>query len=1055
MTKPIKVTLWTVGGIIGVCVITIAVLLNIVFSKEKLTSIINEHIHDYVTCDAHIGEVELTFFSTFPNFAININDVLLINADERFKNDTLLNVKKLVGILNVKSYLNDEKIDINEFRLQDGMVNLFVTHDSIANYDIVPPSEETSESSSFSLNEIDLKDVKLEHIALLYDNQADNLYAQLDNANLNISGSSRLQEPSGIIKTDLYTSAIVYRDSLCNVRLQNLSIPTCNAELKDTTLIKLQLSSSVEKTDFALNGSNNLALSLGRIDAEQLMVCLENSALAAVDVKLGLDTIALTMPDADGLQLAVSHADITIPNASMNEALEAIFSSNITNAWMKTQSNGVLVKNIPLSAAGQVKVSKDMNEIELKDAKLTVAKEVLKVNAELTRIDSTFMQIYSELSLAPTTFDNLLSLAPDVAKKALKGIDIKGNLSSLLAKVNIAIEDKQPINIENFEIETNLSKLAFKQNDKMAATAKELAFNAKYPVENAKMESQKQEQQIKRQKATNNKRRSKNVATSSFMSAKLSGETLHFEQHDSSEIVADLPHAAFNCTLSDEILSDSQSLPFIAADFSLDHLTATADSLFVDTHNMKGTFSMADGMRGMKKYYEAYCESENAKIQMGKELTASTGPLQIEASSVYDYGQKDLLLRYNPLLNVTLADGYVKMQKLPYPFNIPSIDFDFNLGKFKIREGILSYGDSDFKLTGEVNNLREYLKKESDLLADLKLKSTQTNVYQLMDMAELLVGAKDTTAAVAASDAELYINSTLQEHQSTEVSMSESNGADPFIVPRAIDLTLTTDIRKAIVGENEFNNLGGKLYIKDEKLILEEMGFSSKAARMQLTAIYRSPQKNNLFVGANFHLLDIEIADLIRMIPEVDTIVPMLRSFDGKAEFHLAAETNLFGNYDVKMSTLKATGAIEGKDLVLMDGETFSTISKYLMFNKKTENRIDTLSVEMALNRKKMTLYPMLIGLDKYQAVVSGSHDLTGDMPFNYHISITDCPLVGGHLGLNIDGDMKHPDDYKFHLAGCKYASLYKPEKRNVTQAQTLELKSLIGNALKSTVKQQ
>ena len=231
------------------------------------------------------------------------------------------------------------------------------------------------------------------------------------------------------------------------------------------------------------------------------------------------------------------------------------------------------------------------------------------------------------------------------------------------------------------------------------------------------------------------------------------------------------------------------------------------------------------------------------------------------------------------------------------------------------------------------------------------------------------------------------------------------------------------------------------------------MGFSSKAARMQLTAIYRSPQKNNLFLGANFHLLDIDVADLIRMIPQIDTIVPMLRSFEGKGEFHLGCETNLYGNYDLKMSTLKATASIEGKDLVLLDGETFSTISKYLMFNKKTRNQIDTLSVELAVNRRKMTLYPMLIGMDKYQAVISGNHDLTGDMPFNYHISVTDCPLVGGHIGLDIAGDLQQTDDISFKVVGCKYASLFKPEKRNITQEQTLELKQLISKSLKHTVR--
>ncbi|MBP5717199.1 MAG: hypothetical protein J6W69_08780, partial [Bacteroidales bacterium] len=165
-------------------------------------------------------------------------------------------------------------------------------------------------------------------------------------------------------------------------------------------------------------------------------------------------------------------------------------------------------------------------------------------------------------------------------------------------------------------------------------------------------------------------------------------------------------------------------------------------------------------------------------------------------------------------------------------------------------------------------------------------------------------------------------------------------------------------------------------------------------------------------------------------------------------------ETSLFADYSPKMSTLKAVAAIEGKDLTVLDSETFGTIKKYL-FKESTTNKIDNMSVELAVARKKMTLYPMLIGWDKYEAVISGTHTIVDAMPFNYHISITKCPLVGGHLGLDINGNLDDVDNISFKLGNCKYANLYRPEKRNVTQSQTLELKTLINNSLKRTVKPQ
>jgi hypothetical protein len=211
--------------------------------------------------------------------------------------------------------------------------------------------------------------------------------------------------------------------------------------------------------------------------------------------------------------------------------------------------------------------------------------------------------------------------------------------------------------------------------------------------------------------------------------------------------------------------------------------------------------------------------------------------------------------------------------------------------------------------------------------------------------------------------------------------------------------------------------------------------------------MYRSPRKNHLFVGMDFHLLNIDIAELIKMIPDIDTIVPMLKSFDGRAQFHLAAETYLKSNYDLKFSTLRGAAAIEGQDLVVMDNSTFSTISKWLRFNKKTRNKVDSLNVEMTVFRNEVDLYPFLISMDKYKAVISGRHNL--DMNFDYHISLTDCPLPI-RLGLEITGNM---DKLKYKLVPCKYANLYKPQKRNAVQTQTLSLKKLISDALKKSVK--
>ncbi len=177
---------------------------------------------------------------------------------------------------------------------------------------------------------------------------------------------------------------------------------------------------------------------------------------------------------------------------------------------------------------------------------------------------------------------------------------------------------------------------------------------------------------------------------------------------------------------------------------------------------------------------------------------------------------------------------------------------------------------------------------------------------------------------------------------------------------------------------------------------------TTPAARMQLTAMYRTPRKNHLFLGLDYHMLDIEIGELLTMIPDIDSLMPMLRSFSGKGEFHIAVETYMDSLYNLKKSTLRGASSIKGNDLVLMDGETFSEIAKTLKFSKKTENKVDSLSAEFTIFRNEIDIYPFLLVMDKYRAVIAGRHNF--DLSYDYHISVVDSPLPL-KLGVDVKGN--------------------------------------------------
>nr|HPR60659.1 AsmA-like C-terminal region-containing protein [Prolixibacteraceae bacterium] len=313
---------------------------------------------------------------------------------------------------------------------------------------------------------------------------------------------------------------------------------------------------------------------------------------------------------------------------------------------------------------------------------------------------------------------------------------------------------------------------------------------------------------------------------------------------------------------------------------------------------------------------------------------------------------------------------------------------------------------------------------ERILKGTLNFVSNNADISQLMSMTSG-IGYDDST----------------DEDQITPDS-TDASFSGPYLVPKGIDLILNANVQNATYGTDVASNIHGQVRIYDGTLVLDEMKLTTPAARMQLTAMYRTPRKNHLFLGIDYHMLDVEISELLRMIPDIDSIMPMLRSFGGEGEFHLAAETYLDSMYNLKMSTLRGAASIAGQNLVLMDGETFSEIAKTLRFSKKAENRVDSISAEFTIFRDEVDVYPFLVVMDKYSAVVAGRHNL--DMSFDYHISLVNSP-VPIKLGVDVKGTL---DNLKIRPAACQYAELYRPSSRKVVENKQLELRRMIRESL-------
>ena len=1113
----------TVGIIMAVIFLFGSIVTWFVFTPEKLTPIVRKQLPNFITCDAAIGDVELTFFSTFPNFGIKVNEVELTNPTKNAQSNTLLKAKEMVGVIDLMAYLGKNEIVIDEVHLFDGYVNAFVDTNGLTNFDILVPDTTETPPSKFDIELVDLKKINLENINVTYLDKVQNIDAKVKEFYASISGNlkdelleSELEIKKSIIsctyENTVYANNLTIKTkipSLFHLKKQELTLQNASFSFNDFTI---EVSGKVINDTIKKRIQTNLNYGLSEWEIKKLINLIPSnytSTLIGTEIggkfssfgsikgnytenEMPLMDVTVSLKDA-----YMSHTSIPLPLKSINTEIRVLTDlENDKTSFVKINNCEIETGKSTLSTKGKLThLFSDIycdiqaqTKLNLSDLNLFIPKNLqTKVNGELNAtLNTKFTQLQLDRFLkkikkekySDTISNDLASLDLSISLdngiltskdlpftlqkikskvsinsdlKTEKGTEViihqlsaatpqsefstKGKLNDLFSNITCELTTKTNILLEEFKsiVPKDLklkmagkvageisSKFNLKQLEKMLL--EKMKFKGDLTCSNIEVNYDgmeiKSSNSVVEFSLPNPNKLAKNQ---SFISAKIRSKQL--ESYQKNTINAFLKNAVLTIEASD--LRNTKELPTVSGSFYLDTLSATTPDASIAIKQPNGQFTLLPSASN-KLAPEIRIAYSSGKLKTKAEgALAKIEKVQLNATIINDPKQKDVFLQWMAKGFLDLENGKIDLADMKYPFEIPAIKLNFTPETFQIKESSLKIDNSDFNLTGSLNNVLSYFRKDSLLRGDFKFISSRTDINQLMNL-----------------------TNGLGNENANKATTTNTSSSGPYMVPKGIDIQLHTAITKANLGKDTIKKISGDVRVKDGILVLDELIFTTPAAKMQLTAMYKTPRKNHLYLGMDYHMLNIEIDELLKMIPDIDSIMPMLRSFDGKGEFHIAAETYLDSTYSPKKSTIRASSSIRGQDLVLLDGSTFSEISKKLRFDKRTKNKIDSLSAEFTVFKQEIDVYPFLIVMDKYHAVVEGRHNF--DLSFDYHISLVDSPLPV-KLGLDIAGTI---EKMKYKLVKCKYADMYRPASRKTVQSKQLELRKVIRDALVKKVKE-
>ena len=354
----------------------------------------------------------------------------------------------------------------------------------------------------------------------------------------------------------------------------------------------------------------------------------------------------------------------------------------------------------------------------------------------------------------------------------------------------------------------------------------------------------------------------------------------------------------------------------------------------------------------------------------------------------------------------------------PLPMYMEKTQLNYSTNQVTLQDARLHLGESDLTLNGEIKQIRRAFLRGGKLTGQFKLHSQLIDCNQLMQA--LYAGQQFAEQQQPAS----FDEEALTHMTSDSLTALTDSSNQLLVIPALLDLDFDMKADEIRFKDLTMKEVTGEVTLRDQRARLNQLQMQSNIGQGQFSLAYATPTPQQAAMGIDLDLQQIQVERLIDLYPAIDTLVPMLRSFEGVVDCQLTATCQTDSTFSLLFPTLKASCFLSGHHMTLLDGETFTEISKTLMFKNKERNIIDSIAVDLAIRDNQIEVFPFLIEMDRYKVAVGGTHNL--DMTFNYHISVLKSP-VPFKLGIDIKGNL---DDFKYSIVKCKYKDFLKPAKQ-------------------------
>lgn len=362
------------------------------------------------------------------------------------------------------------------------------------------------------------------------------------------------------------------------------------------------------------------------------------------------------------------------------------------------------------------------------------------------------------------------------------------------------------------------------------------------------------------------------------------------------------------------------------------------------------------------------------------------------------------------------AEGGITINDLMYEATgtpkmlINKSEMDFSPQYANLKSFEAKVGESDFNLSGHIDNILSYVFEDEILTANFTLVSNLLNANQFL----------------------------AEEDTLPEEAPADTVPLTAFEVPRNLDITFASTIQQLYYDNLDIQNVNGKIIVRDGQLILDELRMALLGGTMKANGSYDSRNIARPVVDVRFGITGFDIPEMFRTFNTVEKLAPLAQHCTGNISASIQMQGAVNQDLSPDLNTISMAGSLSSGNIAVVDAPVFNLMSERLKSERFKNPALRDVNLEFTMENGTLEVEPFDLKMGGQTATVHGKQHLDKTMEYAVNTTFEATKAATLINNFTADNTMGNEVDVEVVIGG----TLDKPEitaVRSTTVSQAIE----------------